>query len=408
MKKQIINNITFDNIVFDEYIYQTNDFGKIKILKWDGTRNIRGEKLFTVQFENTNNLKDNVRLESIQHGSVVDYKLLSYKEEQFYNTVYENKKSGKFKVLKGEEYIDITEKGERRFSVQFLNTMNIRRGISKQLILSGKVLDIDHIYDFIFNKIHKSHSFGEFKVLSYEGNSMYKIMFLKTGTIKVVSSKMIYREDNKYVKDPYCPNAHNIGYTGIITDNFKEYDKLYIALQIRWNTMLSRCYDIFDYHYKLYGAKGVTVCKRWHCFANYYNDVQQLPGFDKEKIMARNSDIHLDKDYICDQLIKEGKLTHKIYAPETCIWISNSNNTLLSNGKEVKIDLTHRIETESDLKFVINPTEQQEHFNNYMRARIMREHYKQYGTYYPYDPNNKNLIQEMKAVPLIRILPAES
>lgn len=37
--------------------------------------------------------------------------------------------------------------------------------------------------------------------------------------------------------------------------------------------MISRCHNPNSESYKMYGAKGIVVCERWHSFENFYNDV---------------------------------------------------------------------------------------------------------------------------------------
>ena len=45
----------------------------------------------------------------------------------------------------------------------------------------------------------------------------------------------------------------------------------------RWRTMLSRCENPNCNTYQKYGAKGVTVCERWHKFENFYEDMGEPP-----------------------------------------------------------------------------------------------------------------------------------
>lgn len=41
-----------------------------------------------------------------------------------------------------------------------------------------------------------------------------------------------------------------------------------------WEAMKGRCYNANNKKYKNYGARGIKVCKRWHIFNNFYNDVK--------------------------------------------------------------------------------------------------------------------------------------
>ena len=45
-----------------------------------------------------------------------------------------------------------------------------------------------------------------------------------------------------------------------------------------WNSMIDKCYNPNNKMYPNYGAKGVTVCERWHCLANFIDDFYKLPG----------------------------------------------------------------------------------------------------------------------------------
>ena len=79
--------------------------------------------------------------------------------------------------------------------------------------------------------------------------------------------------------------------------------------------MIGKCYNPKDTHYKWYGQKGVTVCERWHCFANFFSDFMKLEGYDE---WCTSQEVyHLDKD------IKQyGKdMSEKVYSPDTCLLV---------------------------------------------------------------------------------------
>jgi hypothetical protein len=44
-----------------------------------------------------------------------------------------------------------------------------------------------------------------------------------------------------------------------------------------WEAMMRRCYSKNQSNYRNYGAKGVTVCKRWHDFTNFLADMGLRP-----------------------------------------------------------------------------------------------------------------------------------
>jgi hypothetical protein len=40
-----------------------------------------------------------------------------------------------------------------------------------------------------------------------------------------------------------------------------------------WYKMIQRCYNSSEEAYKNYGGRGIVVCKRWHNFLNFLNDM---------------------------------------------------------------------------------------------------------------------------------------
>lgn len=49
--------------------------------------------------------------------------------------------------------------------------------------------------------------------------------------------------------------------------------KIYAA----WLNMIRRCNDPKNNRYKIYGARGISVCERWMSFENFYSDVGAIP-----------------------------------------------------------------------------------------------------------------------------------
>lgn len=45
-----------------------------------------------------------------------------------------------------------------------------------------------------------------------------------------------------------------------------------------WASMLQRCYNPRHAAYKYYGARRITVCKRWKTFANFRADLGERPA----------------------------------------------------------------------------------------------------------------------------------
>ena len=93
-----------------------------------------------------------------------------------------------------------------------------------------------------------------------------------------------------------------------------------------WWHMMQRCYAPEDSNYHLYGAEGVSVCKRWHQVANYVADVKLLHGWDSK--LKDWAAYHLDKDYYASNQ----------YSPSTCVWLSQADNSLYTrSAKPVRV-----------------------------------------------------------------------
>ena len=53
-----------------------------------------------------------------------------------------------------------------------------------------------------------------------------------------------------------------------------------------WRNMHVRCYDPAYHSYHRYGGRGITVCKRWHTYANFKQDMEHYysPGLTLDRI----------------------------------------------------------------------------------------------------------------------------
>ena len=53
----------------------------------------------------------------------------------------------------------------------------------------------------------------------------------------------------------------------------------------RWRSMLTRCYNPNSAKYYAYGARGISVCERWHTFMLFYEDMGEAPeGLSLERV----------------------------------------------------------------------------------------------------------------------------
>lgn len=92
-------------------------------------------------------------------------------------------------------------------------------------------------------------------------------------------------------------------------------------LYTRWQGMMRRCYKPYNSHYKCYGAKGITVCERWHEFWNFVEDVDNH---------LSNGHLLYEKGWELDKDIKGGTE----YNLENCTVISRDENSKIAYTKQ--------------------------------------------------------------------------
>lgn len=180
-------------------------------------------------------------------------------------------------------------------------------------------------------------------VYKNESKHFYIIKFLNTGYIKRInSSQLSYK-----IIDPLAPSVYGKGIIGVgkykANENYKHTKEGTL-----WYNMLTRCYSEI-YHQNTPTYITCEVCDRWLNFQLFCEDLPKLENYDKWLLDSFNW--VLDKD----TKVKE----NKIYSPDTCKFITNSENTIVSNISKSKY-------------LAISPTGEQIEFTN---MRIFAENH---------------------------------
>jgi len=104
---------------------------------------------------------------------------------------------------------------------------------------------------------------------------------------------------------------------------------------ISWLAMRSRCFCKTNPCYNRYGGRGITVCKRWDSFKNFYEDMGQKPS--PEHTLER-------------------KNNNQNYSPKNCVWETrkvqafNREVTLKIEGKDGRVQSAAAWEKELGFK----------------------------------------------------------
>lgn len=165
--------------------------------------------------------------------------------------------------------------------------------------------------------IYKSNLYGSFKIVNYSGYESVDVEFLETGYKSTVPAKSI---KNGTVKDCFCPTVCGVGYfgDGKVSSTVKGGHK---RAHTQWSSMLRRVYSEKSLEQQR-SYKNCSVDPLWHDFQEFCKwFIVNYPDDGKR--------YHLDKD-------KKFK-GNRMYGPETCTYISPSENTRISSAKSYEL-----------------------------------------------------------------------
>jgi hypothetical protein len=124
------------------------------------------------------------------------------------------------------------------------------------------------------------NKYGRLTVLARDGiNHVGKALWLcqcDCGNKKIVVG---YDLRSGHTKSCGCLNKEHFGNLN------KKHGKSWTPEWKIWVAMKRRCYDQSQQFYNMYGGRGIIVCKKWHDFNNFYNDMGKRPdGMSIERI----------------------------------------------------------------------------------------------------------------------------
>jgi len=163
--------------------------------------------------------------------------------------------------------------------------------------------------------VHQSNKHGQFTVIKYNNSEDITIRFDATGYECVSDSTRV-----RYgvAKDLFYPSVYGVGYLGKGKYKSRNGNGPMTKEYCAWANMLQRCYSE-KFHKKQPTYKDCTVCDEWlnfQVFAEWFELNYPDDGVDYE----------LDKD--------TKNAGNKVYLPETCVFISKSENSIHAHAKE--------------------------------------------------------------------------
>ena len=160
-----------------------------------------------------------------------------------------------------------------------------------------------------------------YKIIEYESSGNILIEF-QDGWKTRTSWKRCGKNGSR-IKTPFERRNSGVGYMGLLKDgtmpktsdgtgkDTKEYKT--------WVDMLGRCYNK-KIQEKNPTYIGCTVCERWHCYANFLEDIPFLENYDNWINSKGSHQWSLDKD------INQHGIINKVYSPDTCKFVEVKDN----------------------------------------------------------------------------------
>ncbi len=101
---------------------------------------------------------------------------------------------------------------------------------------------------------------------------------------------------------------------------------------VAWNNMIQRCYNKNSHNYYNYGKCGIIVCKRWHQFKNFYEDMGDKP--DKLSLDRIKNELNYSCGH-CEECLQNGWKFNCRWATQKIQARNMSTNRLIKYNGEI-------------------------------------------------------------------------
>lgn len=169
--------------------------------------------------------------------------------------------------------------------------------------------------DMAKGTVHCMNNYGPLSVIEYRNKYDVLVEFEQTNTVLSCCSSHIR---SGTVKDPFMPKVYGVGFFGEGKFTHKRSERS-SSPYMAWRNMLRRCY-CKEFHEMQPTYADCDVCEDWHNFQNF------AEWYTNNK--PKSGDWQIDKD-----IKSKG---HKIYSPETCLFVTRKDNMDASIAKRYK------------------------------------------------------------------------
>lgn len=182
----------------------------------------------------------------------------------------------------------------------------------------------------VIGDVYKSRNYGDFKVIRKISTVSHMVRFVDTGYETEAQNSHIRIGA---VRDRIRPVYWGVGFVGdgdykVSGPNASK------GAYIVWRNILDRCYNEKCAAYNSYGGVGVSVCSEWHNFQEFANWFYTNYPKDGERY-------DIDKDIL--------NRDAKIYSPDTCIFVSRSENIAERNRRCINSSFWRFFDPEGNL-----------------------------------------------------------